>query len=158
MKLNWKVVKPSLMSSYTFFQCSEQADYSKSGSAIYVFCKPRHSPFQFPCFSTKHLRIDAKRIQKEFITSINITTVLNFQSKIMKKVIMERCYPTHRQSYRWASFAPIFHQVFFGGTDEMGPRNTPAADRHFLFFSKKTFMCMDGQEQAVSHSVHWKTI
>jgi len=34
------------------------------------------------------------------------------------------------------------------------PCNTPAADGGGLFFSKEAFMCMDGQEQAMSDSVH----
>lgn len=44
---SWKVVKSALMSSYTFFQCFKQADYSNSGSAIYVFCKFSLSVFMF---------------------------------------------------------------------------------------------------------------
>lgn len=71
---------------------------------------------------------------------------------------MERCYPTHRQSYRWASFTPVFHQGFVSGTAEMGPLEHSSCWQAFLFFSKKTFMCMDGQEQAMSDFVHWKTI
>lgn len=47
MKPIWKVVKSGLMSSYTFFQCFKQADYSSSGSSIYVFCKFSLSVFMF---------------------------------------------------------------------------------------------------------------
>lgn len=85
MKPSWKVVKPVLVSSYTFLSVSNKLT---TQTLVHPSMFSASPAFQFSCLRTKYLRIDAKFLQKEFITSINITTVLNFQSKTMKKIIM----------------------------------------------------------------------
>lgn len=67
--------------------------------------------------------------------------------------------PTAKDMGEQALLLYFLKQFFFSmALLKRDPWNIPAADRDFLFFSKETFMCMDGQEQAMSDSVYWKTI
>lgn len=71
-----------------------------------------------------------------------------------KKLVLKRCDPTHKL---WMSrlHSHIFSSNFFSmALLKQDPWNSPAADRGFSCFSKEAFMCMDGQEQAMSDSVH----
>lgn len=162
MKPSWKVAKPALVPSYTFFECFKQTDYPNSGSAIYVFCKLSLSVFMLQYKIPKNrCKMFTERSYNQHKYHYNS----KFSIKNNEKIIMKRCYSTHRESYRWASFAPIFQQVLFGlfwgffvALLKWDPWDTPAADRVFFIVFKKDIHCMDGQEQAMSDFVYWKTI
>lgn len=156
MKPSWKVVKPALVSAYTSLSVSSKLTTQTLVSPIYVFCKFSLSAFmsqnKIPKNRCKMLT-EGSYNQYKYHYSFKFSTKNNEKNHNVKVLSYPQANLWTRQavgklcSHISSSFLLVALLKWDSGTLQL-------LTGIFLFYSKKTFMCMDGQEQAMSDSVH----